>query len=432
MADYQMADAEPETDRLSATEPVRPWAAALGRGLKVAHEFVSEPFGYSNPPGRAISEAVGIPQAGRVMEDVGYGTTHMMENTARGREWRMQAAEAMPTLATGAKAAGKAAWEAAGKMPRVPHGQVQLFLTPGERQAPMLSKAREMEAHGAPPEQVWAETGMLRWTDGTWRYETDDSKAALKVIDKIKEERAFHLNEFDSLRGAIQLHAWMKGGKSASEAEAAIKEAGLPPVKGHAKEYAEARTMDELQTHLDRTWKKITEPLGPRPIQEVFSHPELEQDIPGMLEGVKMETFDPKTPRHRGYFKPKEGVVGLSTTRLADTASSKGTTLHELQHLHDNLMGLDYGSNPDVVKQIAKAQGVELTDEQAFELYKLNAGEALARLSQRRAPLTAEDRRAHYPMRHGTSYGLDVDPERMHTMQDIVTRGVSTYNTPKE
>jgi hypothetical protein len=122
----------------------------------------------------------------------------------------------------------------------------------------------------------------------------------------------------------------------------------------------------------------------------------------------------------------------LSATRLSDPAASKGTALHELQHLHDNLMGLDYGSNPDIVKQIAKSQGVELTDEQAFELYKMNAGEALARLTQRRAPLTAEARRALYPMRHGETFGLDIEPEKLHTMQDIVTRGVSTYNTPKE
>jgi hypothetical protein len=57
---------------LKATPEVKPIAAALGRSLKKLHEFASKPFGYSNPPGEMISEALGIPATGRTLERVGY------------------------------------------------------------------------------------------------------------------------------------------------------------------------------------------------------------------------------------------------------------------------------------------------------------------------------------------------------------------------
>jgi hypothetical protein len=434
MADYQMSDAD--TDQVKATEPVRPWAAALGRGLAAVHEFASEPFGYSNPPGRMVSEAVGIPQAGQVMQDVGYGTTHMTDNTAKGREWRMQAVEAMPTLSAGAKGVGKAAWEAAGSMPnKVPHGQLNLFLIPGPRQAPALAKAAEMEAGGAPPEHIWAETGMLRWTDGSWKYETDDSKAALNAIGHIKETRSHLIGQLDDVQNATRLKSYMTGGTSLEDAAKFLEENGYK-VNDKAKQLAGDMTKDELWKHGKDLWGQITGPIAPVPLGKVLSHPELEAEYPGVVKRAKFETFEAGNPRASGQFIPpyrgQAGTVGLNAGLLGEKNKSKEVMMHELQHLHDNLMGLDYGTSPDAIKEIARAQGMPITDEQALELYRLNAGESLARLSQRRTHLSEKERRANFPMSRSGSYGVDVDPKRVRPMEDVYKYGIGAYNAPKE
>lgn len=58
---------------LKATPEVKPISAALGRSLHKFHQFASKPFGYSNPPGEMLSEALGIPATARTLERVGYG-----------------------------------------------------------------------------------------------------------------------------------------------------------------------------------------------------------------------------------------------------------------------------------------------------------------------------------------------------------------------
>lgn len=42
-----------------------------------------------------------------------------------------------------------------------------------------LARAEDMAAKGAPREQIWKETGWFQGADGKWRFEIDDSKAAV-------------------------------------------------------------------------------------------------------------------------------------------------------------------------------------------------------------------------------------------------------------
>lgn len=58
---------------LKATPVKNKEAAGMADFLHRAHRFVSEPFGYKNPPGELISEMLGVPAVARTLERVGYG-----------------------------------------------------------------------------------------------------------------------------------------------------------------------------------------------------------------------------------------------------------------------------------------------------------------------------------------------------------------------
>lgn len=61
-------------------------------------------------------------------------------------------------------------------------GLLSMFLGPGAKTAnlPALAKAKSMTGSGAPREAVWNETGWFQGPDKKWRFEIDDSKAALR------------------------------------------------------------------------------------------------------------------------------------------------------------------------------------------------------------------------------------------------------------
>jgi len=427
MADYSMSDSEDGRPSLVAPEPVRPWAAALGRGLSAVHEFASEPFGYKNPPGRAISEFIGVPQAGKIMEDVGYGTTHMTDNTARGREWRMEAAESLPILAPAAKAAARGAWSVAGKVPRAPHGQVQMFINPGPREQSMLFKAQDLEASGASPEKIWADTGMLRWLDGSWRHEVNDSDAAFKAMDYLKETRKRSSDRLDTINQAKRIRDLMDSGATLDNAVRSLRTEGIE-VNKVAQHYAKNHSYEELLDKYGVARNEFLRPIDQTPISNVLEHEELFSQMPG-LKRLRFRSAEMPEENFGAFYPGGPGVVELSTELMPRRVKGRGTTLHEVQHAHDFMLGHDYGSSPAYIKKLAGDQGIKLSDEEAHAIYSRVSGEALARLTENRMPLSAANRRQVYPLSRGP-YGIDVNPAEVRTMEDIYKRGVQPYNAP--
>ena len=65
-----------------------------------------------------------------------------------------------------------------------------------------LAKAQELDAAGAPREQIWAETGWFKGVDEKWRFEIDDSGARLSDVatsdlDRLSEYSGTLKNGFD-------------------------------------------------------------------------------------------------------------------------------------------------------------------------------------------------------------------------------------------
>jgi hypothetical protein len=62
-----------ELAQIKPTEVRSKPALGAAKALQKAHEFVSKPFGYPNPPAAMISEFLGVPAIARTLERVGYG-----------------------------------------------------------------------------------------------------------------------------------------------------------------------------------------------------------------------------------------------------------------------------------------------------------------------------------------------------------------------
>lgn len=95
---------DPRDQEVSETKPRFRLADAASKALKSVDEFVSAPGGYENPPGKIVSEVLGIPAAARTLDRLAYGdrltegsgqTLHLKEDT-------IQSLPFVPPLAKGA------------------------------------------------------------------------------------------------------------------------------------------------------------------------------------------------------------------------------------------------------------------------------------------------------------------------------------------
>jgi hypothetical protein len=99
---------------------VHPLAGALSRGVANVHDFVSKPFGFSNPPMEIASEMMGLPAISKTLENYAYGTpnTSGSGQATRLNEEAVDAAMSLPlgsgqTIKAGVKSAVKGAKELA-------------------------------------------------------------------------------------------------------------------------------------------------------------------------------------------------------------------------------------------------------------------------------------------------------------------------------
>jgi hypothetical protein len=107
-----------EARSLESTE--KPILGTIGRGVQRTSEFLSAPFGYENPPVRALMDLLEVPATGRALEDVAQGlpttrgkgqATQMTPNAKALLSNILNVAPAAPAIANiavkGAKKAGK-------------------------------------------------------------------------------------------------------------------------------------------------------------------------------------------------------------------------------------------------------------------------------------------------------------------------------------
>ncbi len=270
---------------------------------------------------------------------------------------------------------------------------------------PMMEKtAANMEAKGATADEIRKSTGLVRGLEGQWRDELSDQFSKLK------------------------------GGKHANFGE------------------------------LHQATKKADKPVL---VEDVLDHPDLMYAYPH-LGKIEIKTHPSKSESNGMYY---EGGNKISLREDLTPEQAKSTLLHELTHGIQAKEGWNRGANSGeeikkyfdqkekIMDQIRgiNAQMSEASDvgdmeryhqlmaardplnkqymaidpyKMGIEDYMNNAGEAEARLVQRRMNLSPEELLENFPYEQTSKYryGLDINPDEA----TIVTRTPKTINQPSE
>jgi hypothetical protein len=310
-------------DEMKATPVKNKEALGVSRAVQKAHEFLSKPFGYQNPPGEMLSELVGLPAVAKTLERIGYGeplTTGAggIGGTTRPREEVVDAAMAVAPLAQMTKG--------------MPVGLT--FIGPNAKtfDGNRAMKAVAMEKKGADPVDIWRATGTFRGADGIWRQEISDQAAKFLT----SEDRALRIAEnklaIDKLKEQI-----------APTPQKDLFPKALTEAKKEAREEISGlKGENKLRQRNPRT-QGLNAPY-------IFEHPELYKAYPE-LRNVNITT-EGGSGSTRGQLSivPSHGQIPGSLAMDIFDAGLRGnptsTTLHEMQHAVQTIEGMHPGGNP--------------------------------------------------------------------------------------
>jgi len=259
------------------------------------------------------------------------------------------------------------------------------------------NKALKLEKEGVTPEQIWQETGTAKFADGQWRQEISDNEAKMLLTSRAKptmlNKKLVHddlfkaypeLNDislglkptqqsqssyFDKSKNRIQIGKYSNPEQPSRKELFAQTNAMLNNINQKIEDLAKDKTMDKAKKYL--TYKQYLRDF----------------------ESIK-----------NNYKKDRDLVTGIPYTQFEPDLSS---VLHETQHSIQRLEDWAKGGSSKM-----------FSGDNPHEQYRKLAGEAEARLTQRRIPLTDAERRANFPYAYGTDYGLD------YPMEELFVRGI--------
>jgi hypothetical protein len=265
-------------------------------------------------------------------------------------------------------------------------------------------KAVQMEKAGKDPRAIWQETGTFKGPDGKWRQEIDDSAATFNNPHRkaTSEEVRLALEAQDTIRRIDADRAAARNVPGFNLAEFYKQRPG-----DYEKWVAARKTVGDYEQkfHFDYQGAKTGS------ASDFMSHPDLYGAYPDVSSIAT--TYN---PRHSGG-NLNEKFGGM----LVGGGNEKSIALHELQHAVQGRQGFGKGGSPDGMRDEAirmlrrdVASGEIQSTNQAMSMlpmyqqnaYQRLAGEAEARAVQSRMNLTAEERRALFPL---DSYDVPLD-----------------------
>jgi hypothetical protein len=307
---------------------------------------------------------------------------------------------------------GKAALVGAGKVAPMLAGT---FI--GES-SPLFNKAanklaQALEKKGVDPTEIWQKTGNAKYVDNKWRQEISDAEA------KIKAEFDSNGNYYHG--GLYPDSTWQ------------FKDVDLGGMLEHPKLFEAYPEAKNIQIH--QPGKMFS---GDAYSGAYFSP--AKDGIPNRIGIYEDRRLDPNVTKSSllheigHYIQEKEGMakggspslfsedmkekVSWANQQIAEKNAQLDETYKMLEQARANKF-----NDPSAEKRIAalKNRYDKLLDEklgyvkeaqlnpheEAFKQYQKLAGEAEARLTQNRIPLTQEERLQHFPFAEG-KYGLDV------------------------
>lgn len=308
-------------------------------------------------------------------------------------------------------------------------------------------QAEQMTASGIDPRKVWSDTGTWKGPDGAWRQEIPDNLAKSRDY-QLTPAKAFQQARFNAAiedsqplrdRAESMLPYWGKTKNQLTDefstTGGAIVDTALSGDLDAAKKLQQDRF--GLSSLLDEMSNSKSGPAS-----SFLKHGDLGQaypDVYGLHTRIDPDELAVGTKAHYFQGDTHQGeqiVLGEKPT----FSGSRSSLLHEMQHAIQNQEGWARGGNTEEMgnylaglrDENSKLNGIVATSKgqdkwtamqqleanQAtlkqlsssgtsdFELYRRLAGEAEARATQARIPLTAEQRLATFP---ADSYDVPLD-----------------------
>ncbi len=255
----------------------------------------------------------------------------------------------------------------AGVLPLIPN-VAGMFIGKGAKtwDAVKASQAIKMEAKGIDPRTIWKETGNWKAPDGKWRQEIPDNEITLKNIPIAKDWETFFKEK--------EINKYGRRGAQVSE----MKGDSFSAFKKFRAD-AEKEFNDHNKTH--------------RNINEILHHEALINSYPELEKTSVM--WNPNIG--------KSGEYSRGTISFGDATNESGLKSlfgHELQHAVQQREGFARGGSPEAMRSfLAPDPSLQSAYSQAElnDAYRRLAGEAEARLTQARMPMTMDERLATPP-----------------------------------
>jgi len=246
--------------------------------------------------------------------------------------------------------------------------KLDIFVGKGAKtwDADKAAKAADMEKAGVDRATIWKETGTWKGPDKQWRQEIPDNEITLKNIPIAKDWETFFKEK--------EINKYGRRGAQVSE----MKGDSFSAFKKFRAD-AEKEFNDHNKTH--------------RNINEILHHEALINSYPELEKTSVM--WNPNIG--------KSGEYSRGTISFGDATNESGLKSlfgHELQHAVQQREGFARGGSPEAMRSfLAPDPSLQSAYSQSElnDAYRRLAGEAEARLTQSRMPMTMEERLATPP-----------------------------------
>ena len=273
-------------------------------------------------------------------------------------------------------------------------------------QPEMEFQARKLEAKGATPEEILEKTGLVRGLDERWRSEISDLPSRMKEGETFGE-----IHRRGSLNGVWQKDkTTVKDVLEHPQLFEAYPHLGDIEVKPHGVEIPARGSYNQNKNLIT-----LREDLTPSEAKSVILH-ELTHGVQGTEEFNR----------------------GASAAQLTDYyAKQKQGLMTKIEELNGQMSEAYKADDMDKYRQLITQRDVLSRrytnmnpEELGYEDYFKHAGEAEARMVQKRMALSPEELRKRFPYQYTgeTGYGLDINPDEA----IITTKQPGTINMPEQ
>ncbi len=286
-----------------------------------------------------------------------------------------------------------------------------------------LAKAKALEGSGADQRAIWKETGWFKGGDGKWRFEIDDSAAAIRdtalpttsiggkqYADFPISAAVDHKDLFSAYPDAKKIGGSFEEGFGVGGTYRGLdhiqfgggyRADAFTPADAAARRALDAESLALTNSTRGRRYEAITDALLERNGGN-FTDPRLVKII----------------EKYGGPIEAKRIAIGEAKDAIAPSGiglskDARSVALHELQHAIQGREGFAVGGSPESMRQEAlamlrrdvasgaipdTAEAMRMLPMAQQNAYQRLAGEAEARAVQARMNLTPAQRRALFPL----------------------------------